>query len=177
MVFWLTGITASGKTSLGKDLLVRLNAMGLKNVVHFDGDELRKRPGWVKGHALKDRFRVLTMLIDLILEEFQKENIVIISTVSHKKEMRDYARSKIQNFNEIYLHCSSEICASRDYKGFYERAISDKTLEMFYVGVTEEYETSENPELIIHTGVESLEESSQKLINFSMDAISKASVT
>ena len=47
MVIWITGITASGKTTLGKKLLKDLQDLGVKKVVHLDGDSLRKRNDWI----------------------------------------------------------------------------------------------------------------------------------
>tara|TARA_B100001093_G_scaffold512934_2_gene583804 strand:+ start:5950 stop:6483 length:534 start_codon:yes stop_codon:yes gene_type:complete len=174
MVVWITGITASGKTFLGKSLMSGLIENGYVNIIHLDGDELRKRSGWVQGHSLKDRFKIIELLIDLIIEEQNMGKIVIVSTVSHIKNMRELAREKIHGFHEVYLNCSSEKCAERDYKGFYERAEQNTDSDEIFPGVTEEYQVSENPELILNTGEEDSTKSSEKLLSYTLIELRKS---
>lgn len=174
MVFWITGITASGKTFLGKSLMNDLLENNYPNVIHLDGDELRKRPGWVQGHSLQDRFKVIDLLINLIIEEQNSGKIVIVSTVSHIKNMREIARKKISGFHEIYLDCSAEKCAQRDYKGFYKRAEQNNDADEIFPGVTEEYQVSENPELILNTGEEDSTQSAKKLLYYALTELKKS---
>ncbi len=174
MVIWITGITASGKTFLGKSLRNGLIEHNFTNVIHLDGDELRKRPGWVQGHSLQDRFKVIDLLINLIIEEQNTGKIVIVSTVSHIKDMREIARKKISGFHEVYLNCSTEKCAERDYKGFYERAEQNTDPDEIFPGVSEEYQVSENPELILNTGVEHSTQSAEKLLNYTLVELTKS---
>jgi len=168
MVIWITGITASGKTSLGNSLKEDLSKSGYDNVVHLDGDELRKRPDWISGHSIEDRFKILSLLVSLIVKEERKGNIVVVSTVSHIKKMRDYARERIDDFIEVYLNCSVQACELRDYKGFYKRAHDDVENSGVFPGVNVKYEESKDVELILFTGKESFEESSKKLLDFSL---------
>lgn len=176
MVLWITGITASGKTFLGKALMNGLIENGYTNVIHLDGDELRKRSGWVQGHSLKDRFKIIELLIDLILEEQNQGKIVIVSTVSHVKNMRDLARKKISGFHEVYLNCSPQKCADRDYKGFYKRAEQNTDMDEIFPGVTEEYQVSKSPELTLNTGEEDSAKSSEKLISYTIAELEKSNL-
>lgn len=174
MVLWITGITASGKTFLGKALMNGLIENGYTNVIHLDGDELRKRSGWVRGHSLQDRFKVIELLIDLIIDEQNLGKIVIVSTVSHVKTMRALARKKISSFHEVYLNCSAKKCADRDYKGFYKRAAQNTDLDEIFPGVTEEYQVSESPELTLNTGEEDSTISSEKLLSYTVAELKKS---
>ena len=174
LVIWITGITASGKTFLGKSLMNGLIENNYKNVIHFDGDELRKRPGWVQGHSLQDRFQIIGLLINLIVEEQNTGKIVIVSTVSHIKSMRDLAREKICDFHEVYLECSPKKCAERDYKGFYKRAEKNTDVDEIFPGVTEEYQVSKNPELTLNTGEEDATTSSEKLLRYTLTELKKS---
>lgn len=179
MVIWITGITASGKTSLGKALLEACKIMGVQNIIHLDGDELRKRPDWVKGHGIEDRFKSFQKIIDVTNWELEQGNVVIVSTVSHKASMRLEARDRLSNFYEVYLRCSSEECEKRDFKNFYSRAknqsISDQ--KEIFPGVTEAYEESKNPEMVIDTEHDSLEHSKAKLLKYFMPLIQEYSNT
>ena len=174
LVIWITGITASGKTYLGKSLMNGLIENNYTNVIHLDGDELRKRSGWVQGHSLQDRFKVIGLLIKLINEEQNMGKIVIVSTVSHVKNMRELAREKIRGFHEVYLNCDAKICADRDYKGFYERAEKNNDIDEIFPGVTEEYQVSKSPELILNTGEEDPAKSSEKLLSYTLVELKKS---
>ena len=173
LVIWITGITASGKTFLGKSLMNGLINYNYTNVIHLDGDELRKRSGWIKGHSLQDRYKVIELLIDLIIEEQNMGKIVIVSTVSHIKDMRDLARGKISDFHEVYLNCSTKICSERDYKGFYKRAEKNTDFDEIFPGVSEEYQVSASPELTLNTGEENSNRSSEKLLNYTLSELKK----
>ncbi len=174
LVIWITGITASGKTFLGKSLMNGLIENNYTNVIHLDGDELRKRPGWVQGHSLQDRFKIIGLLINLIAEEQSMGKIVIVSTVSHIKSMRELAREKLSGFHEVYLNCSAEKCAARDYKGFYKRAEKNNDVDEIFPGVTEEYQVSKNPELTLNTGEENFTKSSETLLNYTLIELKKS---
>ena len=89
--------------------------------------------------------------------------MVIISTVSHKKETRDKARNQLNNFMEINLLCDPKTCSIRDYKNIYNRI--DKNSNECLPGVTEPYEISDNAELILDTEQYSLEESKIIILN------------
>tara|TARA_B100000315_G_scaffold151518_1_gene140305 strand:- start:160 stop:717 length:558 start_codon:yes stop_codon:yes gene_type:complete len=160
---WISGVTASGKTTLGKFLFESLNNNGIKRIKFFDGEDLRKRLDKNYGHSLADRYEVLNGIIKIVKEETIIGYTVIISTVSHKREMRDLARSQSNHFMEINLICSSKTCAIRDYKNIYN-TINEKNNECL-PGVTEPYEISDNAELILDTEQYSLEESKIIILN------------
>jgi len=168
---WITGITASGKTTLGKKLYEYLLENGIKNVEFLDGDELRNRLTVKYGHSIEDRFLVVKEIVNVAKKSIMDGNISIVSTISHKREMREYAREQIPNFMEVFLRCDPDICADRDYKGQYKIAKSGE-YDLF-VGVTEPYEESLEPDFLINTGALSEEESSSILIEAAMSFLNK----
>jgi len=68
------------------------------------------------------------------------------------------------NFIEIYCKASLEVCESRDIKGLYKLARSGKIKN--YTGIDSPYEAPENPELIIDTDKESIEDSVAIILNY-----------
>jgi adenylylsulfate kinase len=114
---WITGITASGKTTLGQTLYERLKETSNFPLEFLDGDKLRKCLDKTYGHSIEDRLLILEKIVEIAQEKNHTGTTVIISTVSHKKAMREYARAQIPRFMEVYLDCSPESCADRDYKG------------------------------------------------------------
>jgi len=69
-----------------------------------------------------------------------------------------------EDFIEIFCNASLEICESRDVKGLYKRARAGEIKN--YTGIDSTYEAPDNPELVIDTENEALEESVAKVIDF-----------
>ena len=164
MVIWITGITASGKTTLGKNLFNDLQKLGYKKIIHLDGDNLRKRKDWVSGHSIEKRKTILKKIVEVCNEELKTNLIVIVSTVSHMISMRRFARNKLPLFFEVFLDIEPRICAKRDFKGLYKKAEKDRNI--VFPGVTEEYEEYEEYDLKLKTGIDEIKICSTKLLKF-----------
>ena len=67
-----------------------------------------------------------------------------------------------ENFYEIFLDCSVEVCEQRDTKGLYKKARNGEIKE--FTGISAPFETPKDPALILHTDIESMEESLEKLV-------------
>ncbi|MBW1717636.1 MAG: adenylyl-sulfate kinase, partial [Deltaproteobacteria bacterium] len=67
-------------------------------------------------------------------------------------------------FIEIFCSCSVEACEKRDQKGLYKKARAGEIPA--FTGISAPYEEPENPEIILETDKESVEESVQKVIAF-----------
>lgn len=135
---------------------------GFSNFIIIDGEELRKKLKRQYGFSVEERFDVAKNIVDVALEEIYKGKLVVISTITHKVEMRKMARKQIDRFMEVYLNCPVNVCASRDYKDHYRRAFAGE-YEMF-VGVTDAYEESDSPEVVLHTNEMNADECSDILL-------------
>ncbi len=162
---FITGISVSGKTTLGERLEHDLIEYGFKNVQLLDGEEVRKmilkKTGCLYGYSNEDRNAVSMEILKIAIELNMKGFICIICAISHIKRTREKMRRKMGNFMEVYLDCSVETCAQRDYKGHYQKAFEG--LYDNFIGVTEPYQVSENPELILDTAKNTIEECSEIL--------------
>ena len=159
---WLTGLSASGKSTLGQALKNDLILQGISRVCLLDGEVLRAGLDQKLGHGLEDRFRMLHYIVDRVQKERENGFTTIVSTISHKREMRDYARERLAPFMEVYLSCPTDVCAIRDTKGHYRRAFAGEY--EYFVGVTDNYEPSDAPELILETSTMSMELSRERLL-------------
>ena len=65
-------------------------------------------------------------------------------------------------FIEIYAKASLETCEKRDPKGMYKKAREGKIKD--FTGIDAPYDEPENPELIVDTDKETVEESAEKVI-------------
>ena len=89
--------------------------------------------------------------------------IVLCSFVSPYRENRYFAREINENFIEVYVKTPLEICIQRDVKGMYKKALAGEIKG--FTGIDDPYEEPENPEVIVETDKESLEESVNKVLN------------
>jgi adenylylsulfate kinase len=92
--------------------------------------------------------------------------IVMTAFISPFREDRLEVRKLIPkgDFIEIYCNASLEVCEGRDVKGLYKRARAGEIKN--YTGIDSPYEIPTNPELIIDTSNESLDESVSKIVSF-----------
>lgn len=156
-IVWLTGLSASGKTTLADALCAGLSRIGVDNVVVLDGERVRANLGFVAQHSLHDRKRVLREIVELAGTVFDNHGVGIVATISHKRAMRRYARQRLGRMFEVFLDCPPEVCAARDVKGHYARAFAGEY--DCFAGVTEPYERSD-PEMTIETARVAEKESS-----------------
>ena len=161
----ITGLSASGKSTLGKRLIQGLNENGIKNVKLIDGEVVRKeielKFGSICGYTSEDRTQHSMRLTEMAKEYNKKGYISVICAISHVKSTREKMRRKSQKFMEVFLKCPVEVCAKRDYKGNYKKAFNGN-FDCF-IGVTEKYQESDNPELILHTDIQNVGECSEIL--------------
>lgn len=67
-------------------------------------------------------------------------------------------------FREVYLSTPIQVCEQRDPKGLYEMAKAGKLAH--FTGVSDPYESPEEPDLVIDTSVISIEEEVERISAF-----------
>jgi adenylylsulfate kinase len=157
-VIWLTGLPGSGKTTIAKALYPRLKELGFK-VELLDGDIVRKELSPELGFTRQDR-EIHARRVVYLSKILSRNGIIsIVSLISPYRDFRKYARSETNmnnNFYEVYVKCSLETCIARDPKGLYKKALSGEIKDL--TGLQDPYEEPENPELIVNTESQTLEE-------------------
>ena len=163
---FITGLSASGKSTLGAQLRDNLVNQGIKNVRLLDGDEIRRelaRKGKEFGYSIQERHRVSIEIAYMALNYNRQGIICIVSSICHVKTIREEMRSIVGNIIEVYLNCPVHMCAARDYKGNYEKAF--KGLLENFIGVDEPYQESDFVELVLHTGRDNIDDCSKVLLD------------
>lgn len=157
---WLTGLSASGKTTLAECLKTDLNKTGINNVELLDGEDVRNR---LKNfnYDIKARESMGLCKAEMALKYNKNGKIVIVTGITHKKDIRYKIRGMITDYFEVYLKCPVNVCAHRDYKGNYERALKGEYAN--FIGVTEPYQESNTSDLILGTSMMSIDESAKTL--------------
>ncbi len=160
-VVWFTGLPCSGKTTIAKKLMEILQEKG-KDVELLDGDTVRDyiRNKDFSKEGRNKHLRYIALMAKLLAE---RGVIVLCSFVSPYRENRDFARSICKNFIEVYVKASLDTCIQRDVKGMYKKALNGEIKG--FTGIDDPYEEPENPEIIVETDKESVEESVEKVLD------------
>jgi len=162
VTIWFTGLPCSGKTTIADELADILKKKGL-NVERLDGDIVRKDLTNDLGFSKKDRdenIRRVTFVAKLLT----RNNVIVLATfVSPYSKRREKTRKEIGEFLEVYVKCPVEECIKRDVKGMYEKALRGEITG--FTGVDDPYEEPINPDLVLETHKESVEESVNKVLS------------
>jgi adenylyl-sulfate kinase len=147
-VVWLTGLPASGKTTIARGLENILRAKGVK-LETFDGDEVRRNLSKGLGFSREDRDTHNKRIIYVCKLLTRNGVNAIVSLISPYRSTRAYAREQLPKFVEVYLKCSVDECVKRDPKGLYKKALAGEIINM--TGIQDPYEEPINPEVTINT--------------------------
>lgn len=158
---WFTGLPCCGKTTIADQIQSILKNKGFL-VERLDGDLIRQHLSSDLGFSKKDRDENIRRAIFLAKMLTRNNVIVLASFVSPYQKQRRKARKEIRKFVEVYVRCPVKICMKRDVKGMYQKALEGKIKH--FTGVDDPYEEPENPDLIVDTDIESVEESVGKVL-------------
>lgn len=158
---WFTGLPCSGKTTIADRVAEVLRKRGLK-VERLDGDTVRKGLTSDLGFSKKDRDENIKR-VTFVAKLLTRNDVIVLATfVSPYRERRRLTREEVGSFMEVYTRCSLEECMKRDVKGMYRKAMAGEIKD--FTGVDDPYEEPENPELILDTDKETVEESARKVL-------------
>jgi adenylylsulfate kinase-like enzyme len=143
MLYFITGLSGAGKTTIGKALVAELNARGQNNVIFLDGDQIRWAFGEMFGYSNDDR-KKLALSYPRICKLLTDQGFsVVFSTISMFNEVREWNRKTIENYLEIYLKVPLSILKERNQKGLYSTDTEN------LMGVSAEPELPQNPDIVI----------------------------
>jgi bifunctional enzyme CysN/CysC len=157
MVFWFTGYSGSGKSTIANALENALYAEGYRTYV-LDGDNVRKGLSSDLGFTDADRIENIRRIAEVAKIMFDAGLIVITAFISPFRRERDFARSLFDEgqFIEVFVDSPLEICESRDPKGLYKKARAGLLPNL--TGIGSDYEPPENAEIRLQTVYQSVEQ-------------------
>jgi len=147
---WLTGLSASGKSTLAFALERALIAAGRACYV-LDGDNVRHGLSRDLGFSDADRTENIRRIAEVAKLMNDAGLIVITAFISPLRTDREMAKTIIgdHQYREIYVSTSIEVCESRDPKGLYVKARAGLVKE--FTGISAPYETPSHPSLTLDT--------------------------
>ncbi|NBH32495.1 adenylyl-sulfate kinase [Clostridiaceae bacterium] len=144
-LYWITGLSGAGKTTIGTLLYEYLKSKK-DNVVFIDGDKTREV--FQNKDYSEDGRRKQTYMNRNLCKLLTDQGIdVIIAVIGMRHEYREWNRKNIQNYFEIYLHVPIEILIKRDSKKIYSRAVRHELTNVY--GIDMPYEEPQNPDIRI----------------------------
>ncbi len=161
VTLWFTGLSGSGKTSVARRVHELLQARHILSE-RLDGDVVRQSLCRDLGFSKEDRDKNIER-VTFVSQVLTRNGVVVLCCfVSPYKAMRDNARHLIGDFLEIYVRTPLEVLVERDVKGMYKKAMAGEI--QGFTGVNDPYEEPVNPELVLDTDKESIEESAARVI-------------
>lgn len=117
-LYWITGLSGAGKTTIGRLLYGYLREKE-PDVVILDGDEVRKAFGNDLGYSRDDRLKCALRYSGLSRLLTDQGIDVVCCTISMFDEVRDWNRKNIDNYLEIFLDVPMEVLQERNQKNLY----------------------------------------------------------
>ena len=161
---WFTGLSGAGKSTIANVVGPELEERGFV-VEYLDGDVVRTHLSKGLGFSKDDRDTNIERIGWVASRLTRHGAAVLVSAISPYEETRQKARALVEEhgtFVEVFVEASVEACAERDVKGLYAKAFAGEIKE--FTGVSDPYEPPSDPELVVHTEVETPAESAQRVI-------------
>ncbi len=158
---WFTGLPCSGKTTIADFVAERLKEKGYR-VERLDGDIVRKGLTSDLGFSKEDRDENIKR-VTFVAKLLTRNGVAVLATfVSPYRARRAKTREEIGEFVEVYTRTPVKVCIDRDVKGMYKKALAGEISN--FTGIDDPYEEPKDPELVLDTDQESIEESVRKVI-------------
>lgn len=163
VVIWMVGLSGSGKSTLARAIENELFERGYLTKL-LDGDNLRTGVTNNLGFSEEDRLENIRRSAEVSKLFMQAGIVTICSLISPTEDIRQMAKDIIgEGFHEVFIHCPFEVCAERDVKGLYKKALNGEIKN--FTGLDAPFDNPQNPFVEIRTDLQSLEDSKNELLN------------
>lgn len=160
-LFWITGLSGAGKTTIGTMLYQKLKEK-YPNTVLLDGDVLRQVFGNDLGYSKEERFACAMRYARLCKLLTEQGIFVICCTISMFDAVREWNRENMENYTEVYIQVPMEILERRNQKNLYDD-VKRGTVENV-VGMDLGLEMPKNPDIVlVNDGTKKSEEMGEEL--------------
>jgi len=167
LTLWLTGLSASGKSTIACALeqhLVHLK----KFAYRLDGDNIRFGLNKDLGFNEADRNENIRRIGEVAKLFADACALTITSFISPYRADRDFARQLHEKsgipFVEVFIDAPLDVVEGRDPKGLYKKARAGELKE--FTGISAPYEAPEKPEIHIRTDQLTVEESVAEITRY-----------
>lgn len=185
---WLTGLPASGKSTIAAHLQKILRKTFNLAVDVLESDDFRRNVHPYLLYNESDRNLFYCSLVYVVGILLKNNVIVIVAATASRRKYREMARARLKNFVEVYVKCPLRICMARDRKGLYEAArrgekptfpilipekddplgeyVKDRELVARLFPSCGVYEIPENPECVVDSDEKTPKENAEIILSF-----------
>jgi adenylylsulfate kinase len=157
---WVTGLPASGKSTVVKALKEGLDGMGV-NAQILESDTVRCVLVPEPTHSPEEREAFYNSLVYIGVLLTKNGVNVIFDATANKRRWRRAARGLIEDFLQVYIKCPIEVCRGRDQRGVYRNEVDATT---FIPGAQEAYEEPWHADVVLDCVSDSPQVSAEKII-------------
>ncbi len=168
-VFWFTGLSGSGKSSIANTTKALLTTQGF-DILIIDGDDVRKKRHNHLGFSRDDILTNNRLICRLCEANRNNYDLIFVPIISPYREGRYAARQRLKSgFYEVFVDADLETVIQRDPKGLYDLARVNKITNMIGFHDESPYEQPNYPDLRIPSGVNSEAECIKLFVDFIID--------
>jgi sulfate adenylyltransferase len=164
-VVFFTGLSGAGKSTIANALMAKLMELGGRRITLLDGDIVRKNLSSELGFSREHR-DLNILRIGYVASEIAKNGgIAICAPIAPYRVTRRMVREMIEEvggFVETHVATPIDVCEQRDRKGLYAKARAGLIKE--FTGISDPYETPENPEIVLDTSDATPDQSAHRII-------------
>lgn len=162
-LIWFTGLSASGKSTLGNMLEYVLHNQGYLTYM-LDGDNIRSGLNSNLGFSQEDREENIRRIGHVGRLFVDAGFITITAFISPFEKERQLAVELIgkDRFVEVFVDCPLEVCIERDPKKLYQKALKNEIQE--FTGISSPYEAPADADIVIDTSVLDVDQSIEKIL-------------
>jgi adenylyl-sulfate kinase len=165
-IFWLTGMSGVGKTTLVDAARDRLEAEG-HIVISVDGDDVRRTTSRDLGFTKEDIIENNARIVDACSRQRKAADVIFVPVIAPYASSRAKARRALEpGYSEIFVSAPLSTLRDRDVKGLYARQARGELDNLVGVSPGSPYEPPKSPDLHIDTGQEKLEISVDRLLAY-----------
>jgi bifunctional enzyme CysN/CysC len=159
-VIWLTGLSGAGKSTIAQALERELFQRAMHTYV-LDGDNIRHGLNSNLGFSPDDRVENIRRVSEVAKLMADAGTVVITAFISpyrmDRSRAREIALEGSSEFIEVFVDAPLAVCEARDPKNLYKKARAGQIRE--FTGIDAPYEAPEDPEIVVHTDRQSVDES------------------
>jgi len=166
LVFWFSGLSGSGKTTIAESIKPFLEKDGF-SVLVLDGDVVRARLHTRLGFTEQDIKKNNALIANLCQTHQDNYNVILVPIISPYAICREYARNLLgKEFYEVYFSADLETVVKRDVKGLYSKAKRKEISNLIGYSPGNIYEPPQNPDFVVDSMQSSIERTTNEFYEF-----------